>query len=342
MEVKTYTNKEEKKQLMKRMMLRVYVLCRQIEVDRIEYDLTNFVGDMNHIYSELIVDFRTSDEKILVVEDIWRRAHEYWSKLSNADIARLITNESVRTELVSKVEYLNFIVNRIDDGQDWNVKLENNVWWVKVHGSWQSITNSTPMLTATYTSHASKIRFMISTIDKVHALCLYRDMPTGVDGESYRLDVLQFEDFKAKINEIFRKVRIVGNGARGSVRNSISGDAEAEVVRLWVRAYRTWQNMFSEFTTRYVSDIKSYVVLLQTITQQLNDEKTWIVDRPGLEWRVQEWPFRDENPGEVADDVPEMVTPNPAGGADEHAGMNPRESNRNQRMLLAKLEALCV
>ena len=59
MVVKEYINKEEKKQLMKRIMLKVCELCKRIKVDSIEYDLTNFVGDMNHIYSELSVDFQT-------------------------------------------------------------------------------------------------------------------------------------------------------------------------------------------------------------------------------------------------------------------------------------------
>ena len=340
MAVKEYINKEEKKQLMKRMMLRVYVLCRRIEVDRSEYDLTNFKGDMDHIYSVLEVDFAISNEKILVVENIWRRAYEHWSRLSNADIARLMTDESVRTELVSKVEYLNFIVNRIDDGQNWSVKLENKTWHVKVDGMWTSITKNTPMLSATYRSHASKIRFMISIIDKLHDLCSYRDMPTGADRQEYTFDIEKFEDFTRRINEIFRKVRLPGHGARVSIRESINEETTTEVIRLWVQAHTTWQIIFSEFITRYVSDIKSYVVLLQTITERLYDEKTWIVDRPGLEWRVREWPFKDENPTETADDVAEIVTVNPRDGTDEHAIMNPRVSN--QQMLLAKLEVLCV
>lgn len=122
------------------------------------------------------------------------------------------------------------------------------------------------------------------------------------------------------------------------MRESISEEAAREVVRLWDRTVKKWECLSPSF--RSASPIRAYVEFLGQITKRLFGGKTWTVDREGSVFRVREWPFTDENPMEVPDDVPEPVTPNPGGGSDEQAEANP--GRRMQLRLLAKLQALCV
>ncbi len=158
----------------------------------------------------------------------------------------------------------------------------------------------------------------------------------------HRLDVEQFDDFKVKLREMLRKVQVrFRAGARQTLRESLSQEAAAEVIRLWGRALRNWQCLSSSFRDAApMKEIKSYVEFLDTIMKELFRGNTWNVDRQGQTWRVQWWPFTDGNPMEIPDGVPEPVTPNPRGGSDDEKGANPGAERRLR--LLTELQTLCV
>jgi hypothetical protein len=151
-EVRVYNDKEEKKYLLRHIVLRVHALSTQIPAGLRDSELNQFVKYIRDVYEILKDDI--SNEKVIAMEDSWHHAYTSWSNSANSAWRLSVREEMtlVRSELVSKMEFVNFIVNRLDDGQTWSIMLQNNVWKVRLHEGRQSITKDTPMLTAKYES----------------------------------------------------------------------------------------------------------------------------------------------------------------------------------------------
>jgi hypothetical protein len=162
---KTYTSREDKKKLMVDLISAVYALCRDASLQRSpQIECKNFAGSMELIYEKVLrknpsgstsLNYALSEQLTTEVQYFLNKSYGMF----------LWCRRFVRPSLESAVIFLNTVMNRLDDGKEWQVFMRSGCWWMEGRdGSMQTITVENPMMEVAYTSIEEKYIFVTSFV----------------------------------------------------------------------------------------------------------------------------------------------------------------------------------
>jgi hypothetical protein len=336
---RVFPDLNEKIQFMKRILFKMYTtwLPPRSEILR----RANFLRDLEstddndfhnfRVCLQMMHDTLSKDLTALVTvrsfENRWCSAYEAWKEFSGVwsskqDVAPIPRSVS------SYVALFNFIVHRFDDGIPWVMKYENDVWHVRDGRGWHEISKINPMLERIYVSKHAKIGLMLWTCGQVHVLCDAEfDVAHPLD-ENHRRGahhgaVIALYKFYKAVHAMLRTVSVMNGNMQPVLKraNEVTDEEVAAFQEIWhVEAWRSWIAIPAYFTdgnfqkdvdVEHISEIKSCVLMLKRMVEELHDWRAWIVSRSDDD---NEWYLRkvtDENPMEAEVDVPEPDFENP-------------------------------
>jgi hypothetical protein len=208
------------------------------------------------------------------------------------------------------------------------MKYENDVWHVKDARGWHEISKITPMLERRYVSVHAKIGLMLWTCEQVRELCEAEfDSAHPLDDYHRRgvheVAVLALYKFYKIVYAMLRTVSVM-NGNMQPVLKKIQDVTDEDVTafeHIWhSKAWWSWIVIPAYFTdgkfqkdveVEHMVEIKSCVLMLKRMVEELRDRREWIVFRSDDD---NEWYLRkvtDQNPMEAEVDVVEPDFENP-------------------------------
>jgi len=197
---KTYTSREDKKKLMVDLISAVHALCRHASLQSSpQRDCKGFAESMQLIYEKVLrkspngytsLNYALSEQLTIDVQYFLNKSYDIFLKCRHF----------FHASLESAVIFLNTVMNRLDDGKEWQVVMRSGCWWMEGRdGTMQQITIENPMLEVAYTSTEDKYSFVKSFVQDLErkCQCQYALIP---DGDAYMHD--HFQKFHDNVREI--------------------------------------------------------------------------------------------------------------------------------------------
>ena len=222
-----YVVREDKKKIMVDLISTVYSLCRHASLQRSPHpQYKNFMEVMEVIYEKVhltnargvtSLNYSPSEQLTTELERLLDESYDVFLKMRELYLA--MKQHFAYQNLESGVVFLNTVMNRLDDGKEWQAQVLQDGCWQMIgrDGALQRITVENPMLEVTYTSKEEKYSLVTSFMRELERKCQ----------STYEL--IPPEDVVLRV--AFR-----------TFHNNVSATAKdtAKMLELWKHTYDSW------------------------------------------------------------------------------------------------------
>ena len=222
-----YVSREDQKKIMVDLISTVYSLCRHASLQRSPHpQYKNFMQLMQVIYEKVhltnargvtSLNYSPSEQLTTELERLLDESYDVFLKMRELYLA--MKQHSAYQSLECAAVFLNTVMNRLDDGKEWQAQVLQDGCWQMIgrDGALQRITVENPMLEVTYTSKEDKYCFVTSFMRKLERDC----------ESTYGLIPLEDVDLRVAFQTFHNNVRAI-------VKDT------TKMLDLWEQTYDSW------------------------------------------------------------------------------------------------------
>jgi len=234
----TYVSREDKKKLMVDLISSVNAKCREKSLQRSAHtEYKNFWEVVEVMYEKVLyknarggtsLNYSPSEQLTTELEHLINGSYGVFLKMREKYLG--IGQHGVYQSLESAEVFLNTVMNRLDDGKEWQAHVLKNGCWEMIgrDGAWHRITVEKQMLEVPYASTEEKYCFVRSYMRKLERDCQ----------RTYELIPVENVDMRAAFQTFHNNV------------SAIAKDA-ARVLELWKTIHDSWLKIEPEVQDTY-------------------------------------------------------------------------------------------
>lgn len=232
----TYVSREDKKKLMVDLISSVNALCREKSLQRSAHtEYKNFWEVVEVMYEKVLykntrggtsLNYSPSEQLTTELEHLINESYDVFLKMREKYLE--IGQRAMYQSLESAEVFLNTVMNRLDDGKEWQARVLKDGCWEMTgrDGTWQRVTVDNPMLKVTYASKEEKYCFVRSYMRKLERDCQ----------RTYELIPVEDVDMRAAFQTFHKNVSAVAHG---------------KMLELWKPTYDSWLKIEPEVQDTY-------------------------------------------------------------------------------------------